>query len=107
MPNDALQEFLGTFGDATYPHRDELLPVLKSGCYQSFLSQWPNPFDCARYALIYSIRADHTLADFSIQCRAVAEELCTTPELPCRLFLCDIDGDRKIAVFTRPDAPKR
>jgi hypothetical protein len=107
MPNDALDDFLRDFGESVFPHRDELLAILQSARFRAFTSYWPSPLTCAHYARIYDIRAGHASAAIAHQCRAVADELFTTPELPCRLFVYDIDGSRQIVIFTRPDAPER
>src|SRR4030095_7910936 len=107
MPNDALDDFHQQVGESIYPHRDQLLAILQSRSYRTFTSHWPSSLDCAHYARIYAIRADHAPAHLAPQCRAVAEELFATPDLPCRLFVCDGDASRNICVFARPDLPER
>lgn len=114
--NEALNDFQREYGGCVYPHREELASILQSGRFRDFTSHWPSSLDCAHYARTFAIRAEAALRratplhpeiqEISRQCRALADELSKTPNLPCRLFCCVTDT-RTIGVYVRPDLPER
>jgi hypothetical protein len=110
------EKFIADYGSTEFPHRDDLLSVLRDRSFREFYSSSELEGDrrpsltCRHYADIYRFRTemmakrlppsselDERLRDF----RHLYTTLDRSPDEPCQLYLC-IMADLHYAIFCRP-----
>jgi len=91
------EEFLLRYGNARFPHAEQLLPLLRSDSAK--VERHNELLPCSHYESIYRVRTRIVARsgkpdafELSAQCAAFADTLAESPDEPCRLWLFRVPG---------------